>query len=168
MRENYGVNRLQGTCLPVGRQAGSMLLARPISNFNMTQKLAWVFGVVLTLVGVLGFVPSITASGMLLGVFQVDTMHNVVHLLSGIVAIGAAVGSAMYSQWYFRIFGIVYALVAVLGLAMGGSVLGMMMNMSDHLLHVVIAAAALWIGFGMKESSSAPMPMAAPSPSSGM
>jgi len=132
----------------------------------MVQKLAWVFGIIFIVVGVLGFVPAATTGGMLLGIFMVDTMHNIVHLLSGIVAIGAAMGSAAYARLYFKVFGVVYALVAVLGLAMGGSVLGMMMNMSDNLLHVVIAAAALWIGFGMKESSSAPMPAMAASPSS--
>ena len=82
------------------------------------------------------------------------------------MAVGGLVAPAGYARLYFKVFGVVYALVAVLGLAMGGSVLGMMMNMSDNLLHVVIAAAALWIGFGMKESSSAPMPAMAASPSS--
>ena len=134
----------------------------------MVQKMAWVFGIVFVLVGVLGFVPGVTSNNMLLGIFMVDSMHNIVHLLLGIVAIGAAVGSGMYARLYFKVFGVVYALVAVIGLAMGGSVLGMMMNMSDNLLHVAIAAAALWIGFGMKESSSASMPAMASPSSSGM
>jgi len=132
----------------------------------MVQKLAWVFGIVFVVVGVLGFVPGITSNNMLLGIFEVDVMHNIVHLLSGIAAIGVAMGSGVYARLYFKVFGVVYALVAVFGLAMGGSVLGMMMNMSDHLLHVAIAAAALWIGFGMKESSSAPMPAMTAAPSS--
>jgi hypothetical protein len=58
-------------------------------------------------------------------------------------------GSGKYASLYFKVFGVVYALVAVIGLTMSGLVLGMMMNMADNILHVVIAAAALWIGFGM-------------------
>lgn len=114
-----------------------------------TQKLAWVFGAVFLLIGVLGFVPGITSNGMLLGIFQVDMMHNLVHILSGVVALLAAMGSGKYASLYFKVFGVVYALVAIIGLTMSGLVLGMMMNMSDNILHVVIAAAALWIGFGM-------------------
>lgn len=128
----------------------------------MVQKLAWIFGIVTLAVGVLGFVPGITtAEGLLLGIFQVDAMHNIVHVLTGIVAIGAAMGSGMYARLYFKVFGGVYALVAVLGFVMAGNVLGMMMNMPDHLLHVAIAAFALYVGFAMKESS-APMAVGTP------
>ena len=127
--------------------------------------MAWIFGIVLLAVGILGFVPGITsADGMLLGIFQVDAMHNIVHLLTGLIAIGAAMGTGMYASLYFKVFGVVYALVAILGFVMGGSVLGMMMNMADNLLHVLIAAFALYVGFGMKESA---MPMSMGMQSSG-
>ena len=126
-----------------------------------------VFGIVLLLVGILGFVPGITSNMLLLGIFMVDPMHNIVHLLTGIVAIAAAVGSGAYARLYFKVFGVVYALVAVLGFVMSGNVLGMSMNMADNLLHVIIAVVALYAGFMMKDSamsmSSAPMPSSAPS-----
>ncbi len=115
--------------------------------------MAWVFGVVFLAVGVLGFVPGITSGGMLLGIFEVDALHNVIHLLSGVAAIAAASGTGAYARLYFKVFGVVYALVTVLGFSMAGNVLGLIMvNMADNLLHVVIAAVALYIGFGMKES----------------
>jgi Domain of unknown function (DUF4383) len=117
----------------------------------MIQKLAWVFGIVFILVGVLGFVPGVTSGGLLLGIFSVDTMHNSIHLLSGVLAILAAMGTGMYARLYFKVFGIIYALVTILGFVMGGEVLGMMMNMADNLLHLIIAVVALWAGFGMKE-----------------
>ncbi len=121
----------------------------------MIQKLAWVFGVVFLVVGVLGFVPAVTSDGLLLGLFMVDGLHNVIHLLSGLVAIGAAWGSGSYARLYFKVFGVVYGLVAVIGFFQGDTVLGLfMVNMADNVLHLVIAAAALWIGFGMKDSSS--------------
>ena len=119
----------------------------------MTKTLAWVFGVVLTLVGVLGFVPGITTDGMLLGIFMVDGLHSIIHIVSGLAALAAAWG--MYGpRLYFQVFGVVYGLVAVLGFVGGDNVLGLIMvNMADNLLHVVIAAVALYAGFMMKESA---------------
>ena len=117
------------------------------------QKLARVFGYVFVAVGVLGFVPGVTtADGQLLGIFQVDTMHNIVHLLTGVLALAAAMGTGAYVNLYFKVFGVVYALVTVLGF-LSGSVLGMVTNGADNVLHLVIAAIALYVGFGKKESA---------------
>jgi len=121
----------------------------------MLQKLAWVFGVIFILIGVIGFVPAAAPGGLLLGIFSVDSLHNTIHLLSGVIVILAALGSASYARLYFKVFGIIYALVAILGFVFGGEVFGMMMNTADNLLHVVIAVVALWAGFGTKDS----MPM---------
>ena len=64
-----------------------------------TQKGALVFGVVFLIVGIAGFVPGLTmdmgtmsAAGNgsmahLLGLFQVSVLHNIVHLLFGIVGL---------------------------------------------------------------------------------
>lgn len=119
----------------------------------MIQKLAWVFGIVLTLVGVLGFVPGITSKMMLLGIFHVDGLHNIIHLISGLAALAAARG--MFSaQMYFKVFGVVYGLVAILGLIQGDTVLGLIgINMADNLLHIAIAALSLWAGFLAKPAS---------------
>ena len=121
----------------------------------MLQKLAWIFGIVLLVVGILGFVPAIASGGLLLGIFQVDSLHNVIHLLSGALAIGAAIGAASYARLYFQVFGVVYALVAVVGFVQSDTVLGLIgVNMADNALHVLIAAVALWAGFGMKDNST--------------
>jgi hypothetical protein len=121
----------------------------------MVQTLAWVFGIVLILVGVLGFVPGVTSDMMLLGIFHVDALHNIVHIVSGLAALAAAWG--MYSsRRYFQVFGVVYGLVAVLGFVGGDNVLGVLVvNMADNLLHVAIAAVALYAGFMLKESPAA-------------
>lgn len=118
------------------------------------QKLAKLFGIVFILIGVLGFIPGITSNGHLLGIFEVNTLHNVIHLLSGIVALGASMSSLKASRMYFQVFGAVYALVAIVGFVQGSTVLGLIgVNLADNLLHVVIAAAALYLGFGMKQPS---------------
>ncbi len=117
----------------------------------MVQKLAWVFGIVLLLVGILGYVPGITSNGLLLGLFMVDGLHNIIHLLTGLLAVGAAWGTGAYSRLYFKVFGVVYGLVTILGFIQGDNVLGLfMVNTMDNLLHLVIAAVALWAGFFAK------------------
>jgi len=123
----------------------------------MLKQAATLFGVVFLLVGILGFVPGITNDQMLLGIFHVNAAHNLVHLLSGAVALWAAMTSAAYARTYFRVFGIVYALVAVLGFFTGnGMLLGLISNnMPDTWLHVLIAAAALALGFVVKEPAPA-------------
>lgn len=124
----------------------------------MVQQLAWVFAIVFLAVGVLGFVPGITSDGHLLGIFEVDTLHNVIHILSGAAALIAAWMSASASRMYFKVFGVVYALVTVVGFVQGSTVLGLIgVNMADNVLHLVIAVAALAIGFGMKDSMARPM-----------
>ena len=122
----------------------------------MTKTLAWVFGVVLTLIGVLGLVPGITSDGMLLGIFEVDMMHSIIHIASGLAALAAAWG--MYSsRLYFQVFGVIYGVVTILGFVTGGALL-FSTNMADNLLHLVIAVVALYAGFMMKESAAAPAP----------
>jgi hypothetical protein len=117
----------------------------------MIQKLAWTFGIVFIIIGILGFVPSLTSGGLLFGVFSVDVMHNIVHLASGILAILAVRSGARYTLLYFKVFGIVYAIVTVLGFLEGDTILGLMtINMADNVLHLVIAVVALWAGFGAK------------------
>ena len=118
----------------------------------MLKKIAVAFGVVFLAVGLLGFVPALTPDGHLLGLFHVNALHNVVHLASGAVALWAGMTSEQNSKLYFQIFGVVYALVAVLGFVYGDEpILGVIpSNMANTWLHVVIAAAALYLGFGMK------------------
>ena len=103
--------------------------------------------VVLLVVGGLGFF-----SDPLLGIFEVDPLHNIIHLLTGVLGLLAV--SLEWETMFARVFGVVYALVAVLGFWMGG-MLGMVMNTADNVLHLVLAAAFLCLGFWCsKEESS--------------
>ena len=118
--------------------------------------MANVFGWVLLIVGVLGFVPGITTNGHLLGIFDVNTLHNLVHLISGLAALYLASKGEAQAQMFFKVFGVVYGLVAVLGFFGGDApVLGLISNnTADTWLHVVIAVVALWLGFGPKKEGS--------------
>jgi hypothetical protein len=117
----------------------------------MAKTMAVLFGVVFLVIGILGFVPAVTKDEMLLGIFHVNTAHNAVHLLSGVVALICGMMGVGASRMYFRIFGLVYGAVAVMGFMNPGEhsmLLGVISNnMAVTWLHVVIAAVSLLIGF---------------------
>jgi hypothetical protein len=120
----------------------------------MAKTVLYVLGAVLTVVGILGFImPS-----PLLGIFEVNALHNVIHLVTGIVFLGVAWMAPMQSSMTAKIFGVIYALVAILGLVMGGEMLlGLIaVNMADHILHIGLALVLLWAGFMGGERSSSP------------
>lgn len=114
----------------------------------MVRILAVLFGIGFIFAGVAGFLPAFTPDGLLFGIFMVGMIHNIVHLVSGILAIMAAT-SIHYSRLYFQVFGIVYGIVTVLGFWKKGdlSFMLMHMNMADNFLHLGITLAALYIGF---------------------
>lgn len=130
----------------------------------MAKKLAYVFGVVFVLVGLLGFVPNpIVGMG---AIFETDTMHNLVHILFGVILLVVAMKAPMKSALWLKILGVVYLILAILGLVMvpeGGALLGLVeTNHADHWLHVVLGVVLLVAGF-MGKGKMAAMP-AGPAP----
>lgn len=132
----------------------------------MVKKAALAFGIVLVLIGILGFVPAVETTNsdgmkLLIGLFMVGTVHNLIHLLSGIAALFGSSSEAT-SRLYFKVFGVVYALVTIIGFIQGHTVLGIIdVNLADNLLHLVIAVAALALGFGMAGGTRPAKPAAA-------
>lgn len=126
----------------------------------MLKKLALIVGAVFVLIGVLGFIPALSpehSDGMhyLLGLFMVGGVHNVVHLLSGIVALWAGMTSEKAARLYFLIFGSIYALVTIIGFIQGDTVLGLFhVNQADNFLHLALAVVILGIGLGAKPDNS--------------
>lgn len=119
----------------------------------MLKNMANIFGWVLLAVGVLGFVPGITTNGHLLGIFDVNALHNLVHVVTGLAALYLASKGEAQAQMFFKVFGVIYGLVAVLGFFGGDApILGLISNnTADTWLHVVIAVVALYLGFGSKK-----------------
>lgn len=111
----------------------------------LLRTLAVLFGIAFIFVGVAGFLPVFVTDGLLLGWFEINTIHNVIHLVSGVIAIMAAT-SLYYSRLYFKIFGIVYTLVAILGFWRGDLIL-MHVNTADNFLHLGIGVIAIILGF---------------------
>jgi hypothetical protein len=121
----------------------------------MVKTAALLFGIVFLVIGILGFVPAATPpDGMLLGIFHVNTAHNIVHLASGVVFLLCGMAGVGPSRTFFQIFGIIYALVALLGFYYrDNALLGIIANnTADTWLHVVLAVVMLFLGFGGSRS----------------
>lgn len=136
-----------------------------MATTNINKVAAILFGAVFTLVGLLGFVGALTPKGgspaqpQLLGLFAVTTLHNIVHLGTGIglLAFGFANGGAN-ARTGLLVFGAVYGLVTVLGFVGPGLVrsLGIGINTADNLLHVVLTIALLGVPLAFKDQPVAP------------
>lgn len=127
--------------------------------YTNVQKAALAFGVVFLLVGILGFIPGITTNyetmsfaghdseAMLLGVFQVSVLHNIVHLLFGVVGLAVArtaAGSRNYLIWG----GVVYLVLWLYGLLIGHETPAnfVPVNTADNWLHFVLGVAMVALG----------------------
>jgi hypothetical protein len=112
---------------------------------------ASVFGILLLIAGVLGFIPNPIISPT--GFFQVNDYHNLFHIGAGIILlIGAYASAGSFGPGMaLRFVGSVYAIVAVMGFFMPGSGVfaAFAMNMADHWLHTLLAVVLLLAGFAL-------------------
>ncbi|HKP73477.1 MAG TPA: DUF4383 domain-containing protein [Pyrinomonadaceae bacterium] len=115
----------------------------------MAKKICTILGIVFLLVGVLGFV-----SPNLLGA-HLNTPHNLVHIISGAIALylGLA-GSLSAARLFCIIFGIVYLLLGIVGFLLGtgadrmfnvGDILHL--GTPDHIIHILLGVLFLIGGF---------------------
>ena len=118
----------------------------------MAKTIATILGVVFILVGIVGFF----APG-LMGT-HLSTTHNLVHIISGVIALyfGLA-GSLGAAKTFDIVFGIVYALLGVCGFLIGmgkpdymfdalGSI-GLHLGTMDHVVHILLGVVFLIGGF---------------------
>ncbi|HEX8645823.1 MAG TPA: DUF4383 domain-containing protein [Thermoleophilaceae bacterium] len=108
------------------------------------------FGGTLLLVGLIGFLANasfVTGKELeddpLLGLFDVNGWHNVVHVASGLVLLAFSKKRATAKAAALT-FGIVYGLVTLIGFIDGSDVLAIIpTNTADNLLHLAISALAI-------------------------
>ena len=115
--------------------------------------LAYGLGAVYLLVGAVGFAITggtgfaSTHGEHLLGIFEVNPLHNVVHLLVGALLVLAARNGERAAASVNTLVGAVYLAVGVLGLVVGDSDLNILaLNPADHVLHFGSAIVLLAVG----------------------
>ena len=121
-------------------------------DYTPAQIYSLVFGATLLLAGLLGFLAdsSFETGGNIQGddliIFEVNGIHNLVHIASGLLglALFRARGTA---KAYALGFGAVYGLVTIIGFIDGETVLNLIpVNTADNFLHLAIAAAGIAAG----------------------
>jgi hypothetical protein len=131
---------------------------------------ALVFGVVFLLVGIAGFIPALVSPvheghpdltidsgyGLLLGLFPVNILHNLVHVLFGVWGL-ASFRSASGALMYARGVAIIYAVLTVAGLVPGLQTLFGLTPLfgNDIWLHAALALIAAYFGWVYKGDRSA-------------
>ncbi len=111
----------------------------------MGKTYAVVIGLVLTIVGIFGFVHPAAMMGM-----QFSTIHNVIHLATGLLGLAAGLGGGEKGgRGYAKVFGLVYTLVAILGFAgVPASLVSMLnLNLTYNLIHLGVGLLGLLAGF---------------------
>jgi len=134
----------------------------------LTRRFAMILGVAFLLIGILGFVPPLLThpahgghteplrvnafEGYLLGLFHVNVLHTLVHVLFGILGITMA-RSFDSARNYARIVAVGYGLLTIMGLVPAlNTVFGLIpIHGHDVWLHAVIAAAAAYFGFAASD-----------------
>jgi hypothetical protein len=122
----------------------------------MLKEMAIKFGWGMLVLGVLGFIPGITTDEYLFGIFHVNVLHNLLHIVTGLAALYLANKGEESAQTFFKVFGVVYAVLALIGFLIGDNlILGLITNnQADTWLNVVIAVVSLYLGFGPRKESS--------------
>ncbi|MCD0445077.1 DUF4383 domain-containing protein [Glycomyces sp. A-F 0318] len=123
------------------------------------QAVTMVVALVFLLVGLLGFVPGVTqnfdsmsfaghhSEAELLGLFQVSILHNLVHLLFGVVGFLAArsvTGSVMYLLWGGAIYLVLWLYGLIIDLDSSANFVPL--NDADNWLHLVLGVGMIALG----------------------
>jgi len=132
--------------------------------------IALTLGIIYALLGIIGFfTPAENSTGVqaVLGLFDSDTLHNIIHLFIGLLGIIAAF--TQQSRTYNQSFGVFFVILTILGLIPAlyfpagsygndaGLFLGLFhLNVWDHILNIIAAAFAIVAGFFIAGSMTHP------------
>ncbi|KRE59234.1 hypothetical protein ASG92_05170 [Arthrobacter sp. Soil736] len=120
--------------------------------------IATVFGAVYLLVGLVGFavtagISFFSTEGANLIIFEVNPLHNVIHLAIGAALLYAGLKNVQLARTVNAGVGAVYLLVGILGLFLLSSPLNIIaLNGADNVLHLASAVLLLGVGLSMDKS----------------
>ena len=123
---------------------------------------ALIYGIVFLLVGLAGFVPGLVTpfepthpplaveagAGLLLGLFPINVLHNLVHVIFGIWGI-AVWRRVPASRFYAQAVAVIYAVFMIMGFfPVLNTTFGLVpLHGNDIWLHFLLAAVAAYFGF---------------------
>jgi len=124
---------------------------------GINQTVALAFGAIYTLVGLAGFFVSETFADQddnkLLGIFEVNHLHNIVHLLIG-VALLAASRRHDSARGANLAIGATYLLLGVIGWFIDDTAANIVaLNPADHLLHLASGALLVAVALGADKNA---------------
>jgi hypothetical protein len=123
----------------------------------MVKTVALIFGIVYTLVGILGFFPQFggtigQAPSVLLGIAPVNLLHNIVHLIIGFAGLGASTDwarSKMFCQWA----GVLLIVLGVVGFVAPTGFGFVPLAGGDIWIHLVSGLILAFVGFSAGETA---------------
>jgi hypothetical protein len=124
---------------------------------NIAQGWMALVGLVLLAAGLVGFLNTPLAGSSANALLATDTVHNVVHLLTGLLALGIAFGLKGETQVNAVIgFGVLYAVifVAVLVSPTLFGLFSVAANAPIHVIHAAVALVSLAVGLMARGGST--------------
>jgi len=118
----------------------------------MAKTMSTILGIIFLVVGLLGF----AAPGMM--GMHLSVMHNVIHLVSGALALYFGTrGTYEGARGFCIVFGIVYGLLGLLGFVAGGPdymlnvIPGqLMLGKMDHIIHILLGILFIFAALSMR------------------
>ncbi|HEX8331829.1 MAG TPA: DUF4383 domain-containing protein [Segetibacter sp.] len=107
-----------------------------------TKTASVIMGIAFIAVGLLGFFQNPIIGDSHGAIFHTDTVHNMVHVVSGVLFLLIAFAAPARAALFSKVFGVVYLLLGVIGFATIGSsgmthLLGFLpVNGADNYLHI--------------------------------
>lgn len=128
-----------------------------MGNRSTVQMVALLFGAIYLAAGVLGFLPFLGGSytltdHSLLGIFHVNLLHNLVHIVIGIAGLAAA-ASLANSRTFCQVVGVILLLLGVLGVFVATPFGLLDIGGLDIVLHLVSGAVLAYFGFAAPVST---------------
>jgi hypothetical protein len=128
-------------------------------------------GLVFLLIGILGFLPGVTtnydemgfaghdSNAELLGLFQVSILHNIVHVLFGMVGLAFS-RTVPQARAYLIGGGAIYLVLWLYGLVVGAESAAnfVPLNTADDWLHFILGLGMIALGFATTRSPRAATP----------
>jgi hypothetical protein len=126
-----------------------------MDNVRLTRYWMILAGVILVVVGILGFFsnPLVGPTGLV----ATDNPHNIVHILTGLLALGLAYGMPDNIGTAAIAFGVIYLavfIVTVISPTLFG-IFSVEVNVIDHIIHIGLAVVSLGLGYMARGRSAA-------------